>query len=249
MAGCAEPPTNDRMAGSSLQGVKITDLQSSEPATRIETQFAFSILVYDLDKSSLDQVSNVFRALNRRQIQYADKTAFDANGFAVGWAVHEKGAQVAQALTGIGAKRIHQRRLVIPKNTHETIWADPIEAQMITFPTSHRTIGRVALGKGRMGWLVSPTFDPDQRQLALIQLEPAFWNEDMTDLRVLEGKVPYKYQTFQAGRFSLALEPGDFCVLAPAGTILQQQTLSRLLFEVNREKTRLFVIVLEKAGN
>ncbi|MHC4552958.1 MAG: hypothetical protein ACYSUT_09380 [Planctomycetota bacterium] len=227
----------------------MSDLQPSQSAPPSETQFIFSILTYELDNSSRDQLSMVFRWLSRRQIQYADKAAFDANGFTAAWAGHEKGTKVAQALAAIGAQRVRHGRLITSADMHETIWDEPIEAQTITFPISHRRTGRVSLGQGRLGWLLSPRFDPDQRQLAHIQLEPAFWTEGMSDLRALEGKIPYKYQTFQSGRFSLTLEPGDICVLAPSGSILQQQTLSRMLFEADEQRTRLFVIVLERAGN
>lgn len=248
MSGCA-PQENEPPADPSLRGLKLSDLQPSASSVLPETRLNFTVLTYELDNASLDRISGVFRRLIWRDITYADKTAFDANGFIIGWGPHARGSQVAKELDDIGARQTRRSRMVITPETHEVLSDDPVEAHTLVFPTSHKSIGKVSVPAGRLGWLLSAQLDPQWPQEVSVQFEPAFWSNNLTDLRVLAGKVPFKYQTFAVGRARLKLQPGQLCVLAPAGTILQPQTLSRMLFEVNSEKTRLFVVILDKVGN
>lgn len=248
LVGCLEPQAGDRMRDPALEGVKFTDLQSSVRAAQSDPQLSFTVLTYELDDASLNSLSKVFRRLTRREIRYDNKTAFDANGFAVGWASGPKTSEVARTLTEIGAKRTRQSRFIIPPGAYEFICERPIDAQSMRFPTSHRTIGQVSLDMGKLGWLISVKHDDPGQTAVQVQLEPAFWKEGMSDLRLMSGKVPYKYQTFDVGRLTLEMQLGQLCVLAPAGAILQQQTLCRRLFAGEEQKTTFLVILFNGAG-
>ncbi len=248
LLGCIEPEAGNQIADPSLRGLKFTDLQSHTPAAPSEPQLSFTVLTYELDNASLNSLSKVFRRLTRHDIRYDNKTAFDANGFAVGSAAGQRTSEVARALKEIGAERVKQGRVIVPRGAYEFLTEIPMDAQSMRFPTSHRTVGQVSLDKGKLGWLLSVKHDESEQKSALVQLEPAFWKEGMSDLRLLSGKVPYKYQTFDVGRATLEMQPGQLCVLAPAGVILQQQTLCRRLFAGNEQTTTFLVILFNGAG-
>ncbi len=250
IAGCEQPQPSDPVDDVLLQGVKLGDLQPHEKSQSSEPQLSFSVLTYELDAASMDSLSRVYRLLSKWGIQYEDKTAFDANGFAVGLGMPQSGAEVARTLTEIGAKRVAQSRVGTPAGAHEVLSAAAVAPQTLWFPKSHRTLGGATLSAGQLGWIFSAQKDPNRDSVLTVQAEPAFWEQGLTDLRLLAGKVPFEFKTFDVGRFQIELRQGQFFVLGPAGAILTQQTLNQLLFATpKQDKGRLLLVIVDKVGN
>ena len=249
-AGCEQPQPSNSADDVSLNGITLSDLQASGKTQTTEPQLAFSVLTYELDAASMDSLSKVYRLLSKWGIQYEDKTAFDANGFAVGLGMPQKGAEVVRALAEIGARRITQSQVATPAGSHEVLSATAVEPQTLWFPKSHRTLGGATLSGGQLGWIFSAEKDPNRDLVLTVQAQPAFWEQGMSDLRLLAGKVPFKFKTFDVGRFQIELRQGQFFVLGPNGAILTQQTLNQLLFaDPRHDKGRLLVVIVEKVGN
>ena len=249
LVGCEQPQTNAPNEHASVQGIKLSDLQPSENIAFSKPEISFTVLTYELDSASMTQLSKVYRVLSKWGIEYEDKTAFDANGFTVGVGMPQKGSQVAKLLTDIGARRIAQARLSVPSQSHEVLTSAAVSSQSLLFPKSHRTLGSARIQSGKIGWIISAQKDSVRESILSVTTQPAFWEPNMADLRLLEGQAPFQYQTFSVGRFQIELREGQFFVLGPSGTILNQQTLSRLLFSTAEgEKGRLLVVIVEKAG-
>lgn len=248
--GCQEPRANRSGGDASIEGLTLADLQPHQSQqANSEFRLSISVLTYQLDVDSLDQLSRVYRVLSKRGIDYENKSAFNANGFSVGLGMHQKGGEVARALTEIGAAQTGHARVTIPTETHEAIFSVPVPPQSMTFPMSHRTRGGVTLGAGQLGWIFSAQKDPTAPGILAVQVEPAFWEQGLADLRLLSGEVPLQFKTFDVGRFYIKLQPGQFFVLGPAGAILRQQTLSQKLFTGSeRDRGQVFVVILQKAG-
>lgn len=245
--GCEQP--GGIADHTSLEGIKLSDLQATQESFPTQTMLSFSVLTYELDTASLDSLSRVFRLLVRWGIDYEDKTAFDSNGFAVGTAATQKASEVAQALTEMGAERVFQGRVNMPSGAHEVITSRSVEPQSLLFPMSHGSLGVAKVGAGYLGWIFSAVPDPTDSTMLKVRVEPAFWEKGMADLRLLTGKVPFKFKTFDVGRFEMELRERQFFVLGPVGSILSDQTLNRLLFvRPGQDKARVFIVIVQEAG-
>ncbi len=248
--GCdiSQPPA--RTEQPNIEGIKLLDLQA-ESYSFHETTLSFSVLVYVLDTTSLDAFEDVFQILSKQEIRFADSKAFDANCFAAGFGVHEKGGRIARKLSEIGAVRISQTRLTLPPGGREIIYGAPIdEPRAVLYSTATGGLGGVTVEKGRLGWVLSAGQDSAQRGIVEMTLGPASWDSGGAVLRLREGKEPYEFRLFDVGRFSVSLEAGQFCLLGPTHILDQQDTLNRLLFEVpGHNKIRIFVIICESTGD
>lgn len=248
--GCelSQPPVpRERL---NIEGIKLSDLQADNSPGN-ETTLQFSILTYTLDTTSLDAFGDVFRILSGRQIRVADPKAFEANCFAAGFGIHDKGGQVAQKLSAIGAVRLSQNRLIFPAGGREIIYAMPInEPRPVLYLTSTGGLGGMTIEKGRLGWVLSAGQDPALRGVVQMTLAPASWDSVGAVLRLREGKELYEFRRFDVGRFSVPLEAGQFCLLGPTHILDEQDALNKLLFEVpGQNKIRFFVIICESTGD
>ena len=242
--GCDTAQQNQTDDFSDIQGLKLADLQAEE-SEKTESLLSFSVLSYVLDANSLDTMESVIDILSDRDVRYDNAEAFGANGFVARKGEHRQGAQFAQKLRSIGAVRLSQSNLSIPSGVDESFYGvDITESMSIIYSTSQTGLGGTTLQRGKLGWILSAQADPLVRGLVHLTLGPAFWEKGIRDLRILEGKDPYQYRTFDVGRVHIQLEAGQFLLLGSDRSAGGQDTLNSLLFELpEQNKVRFFVII------
>jgi hypothetical protein len=242
--GCEVPPQPQEAATSDIEGITLADLKAEEPVEKeSESLLTFTVLTYALDAAMVEQLEPVIDTLTKRGLQFDDAQAFEANGFAIGFGPHEKGALIAQQLQSIGAVRITQNSMVIPPNTQEILYGtDFIGSRTVTYSTSASDTGEVTLRSGKLGWILSG--QAGAADTVQVTLCPAYWEPGASKLRLMAGQEPYLFEFFNAGRVWFPMQAGQFCVLGPQRIAEQQDTLDRLLFEVPRRKQVRFLVII-----
>ncbi len=245
--GCELPPQTPPQGDySDIEGITLDDLRPANlPQREQESLLTFSVLTYVLDTTHLDQLGPVFDSLSQQHIRFANRTAFTANGFSIGFGQHEQGAWVAQKLQAIGAVRTSQGSLMTPAESNEILYGtDVVGSKTLVYATSTTGVGGAALRSGKLGWVISGKNVPGQPDTSLVSLCPAYWEVEGRNLRLRTGQEPYLFHYFDVGRVELIMQPGQFCLLGPQRAVDDQDTLDRLLFEMpRRNQMRILVII------
>jgi len=252
LTGCETPQRNDSESLKDLlEGVKLSDLKDDSKSMDTESIMVFRVLTYTIVPDSVDELNEIIDTLSHREVRTANKTAFHANGFAIGISAFEGGSKIAQKLRSMGAVRTAQARMMFPPDKTEVLSRTLLQgSETVHYAKSSGSTAALTPKQGFGGWVFSARPDPRYRGMAQVKFFPATWLPGGENIRRAMGEEAIDYQPIQEGQVLARVEEGGVILLGPSRSVPDETTLDKLLFFVpgRRPKVQFFVIICDSVG-
>ena len=246
--GCQDPPHGADQVP--IEGIKLGDLAAGS-GEAVPPQIFFRMFTFDLPADQLDHLGSVFRNMSKRQIQFADRDAFDANGFLAGFGTQQEWPALSAELDKLIARKTATRNVVVYEAAGDDISTSMLSStQDVAWIGGDGRVKRDTFAVGRFTWMLKARPMQTIRGVAQVEIMPAYkigTQSFLTHLAHVRDFAP-----FSDSGFSLRMSPGDYILLGsageptgPDGSAIAPLTLNRLLFyPAERPNTlRLFVIL------
>jgi hypothetical protein len=233
LGGCQEPETQADQV--SIDGIKITDI-APETIETIPHQIVFRILTFEVPSEQIDLLQETFRAMSKRQIQFADRDAFDANGFLAGFGTQQEWPAFSGGLEKAISRRTATRNVVVYEAAGDDIAGSMLNSSHdVAWIAAGGKTSRETFAVGRFAWMLKARPLESIRGVAQVQIVPVYRIGTRSLLAHLASVSDFT--AFPASAISIRMSPGDYVLLGSAGEPVSRDgrpiaplTLNRLLF-------------------
>jgi hypothetical protein len=233
--GCKEPQT--RSAQIPLEGIKLADL---EPTTgtfgELGPQINFRVYIFEIPAERLSSPKELFLGLLRKPLHFANRTAFEANGFFVGFGRNEMWDEIAGRLQQLGARNAGTSLLIVFDDKGDDIILKAVDTERPIFYTnSAGKLAGVTLGDGRCALRIKAKPATGRRGTAEVDIQPIFKRSVDTSIARLLGTESKEEIVFDFAGFDLTMSRGDFVLVGPSRYEEDEISLSNLFFAARRD--------------
>ena len=248
MAGCGVEQAN--VPGPSLEGITVADLSPTvTPDSDRPPVLLFMVTTYLVDESYLDAVKNCYNSLPHEIIKFANKAAFEANGFSAFYGTGMAMGPVSDCLVRMGADRYGQASLILEAGSEQMFSTAFIENDKVEYISAEGDAKEVSLHNGTLGWAMTAQPDPSAPRRVLTHVEPIFLPHGLRHWPGAEKLAQKMSHRFGAAGFDVSLREADFVLLSVDRDSFAELTpLERLLFihPGRRNKLRIFAVLCVK---
>jgi hypothetical protein len=248
LGGCGK--SQNRTDKVPIDGIKLGNLATG-PDEAMPPRIGFRVFTFELPAQQVDLLKETFALMSKRQIRFADRDAFEANGFLAGFGTQQDWPALSVEMDKLVARRTATRNVVVYEaagddisvtllnSTHDVAW---IEA-------GGKAV-RDTFAVGRFTWMLKARPLESVRGVAQVQISPVYKLGTQSFLSHLAQVRDHT--AFSAAALDIRMGPGDYVLLGsagePAGLGGQSTapfTLNRLLFypAERPEMMRLFVVL------
>ncbi len=252
LSGCQEQQ-KIQPAKPSIEGIKLGDLAGGSDQ-KAPPQVCFRVFTFETPIERVDALRQVFDLMSRRQIQFADRDGFDANGFLVGFGTQQEWSALSAELEKLDARKIATNNIVI----HDE-GMDDLPMSLLNSTRDVAWVGkgdkavRDTFAAGRFMWKLKARPMGSVRGVAQVELVPIYkigTQSLLSHLAKVRDSVSFPF-----GGISVRMAAGDYVLIGSGGEPVGSDgqaigalTLNRLLFypAERPDRMRLLVILCAK---
>jgi len=216
-------------------GIKLDDLAAG-PDEKEPSQIYFRVFTFELPVEQVKPLQEVFKVMSRRQIRFADRDAFDANGFLAGFGTQEDWPGLSGELDKLVARKTATRNVVVYEAAGDDVSVSLLNStQDVAWVGEGGKVMRDAFAVGRFAWVLKAQPMESVRGVAQVEILPVYkigTQSFFSHLANMRDSSP-----FSAASMNIRMSPGDYVLLASGGEpvgadgqAIAPLTLNRLLF-------------------
>ncbi len=211
--GC---PTAEQAPGRTLiDRIKLKDLEPVDPGN-LPPQIRFRILRFEVPADQIATLQQGFSQFDTAQLRFAERRAFQANGFLAGFATNEHIGRLSALLERVQARRKETRNLLVYDDSGDNISMTTLNwKEEVSWKRADGKVAKDVFSPGRFSWMLKAAPVPDVRGVAQIRILPVYrmgTDSFLTYMARMRGYAPFDF-----GAFDVRMNPGDFVLLGSLG--------------------------------
>lgn len=221
--------------GAPIGGIKLGHLATGSDE-KTPPQLYFRVFTFELPTEQIDLLQQAFKLMSKRQIQFAERDAFDANGFLAGFGNQADWPKLSAELDKLAARKTATRNLVVYQAAGDDIAVTLLNStEEVAWIDAGGKVKRDRFAVGRFTWMLKAQPMESIRGVAQVQIMPAYRLGSQgffANLAHMRDDTP-----FSVGELKLRMSPGDYLLVASAGEpvgldgrAIAPFTINRLLF-------------------
>lgn len=211
--GCQE--ADQTPARTSVDGIKLKDLEPVDHST-LPLQIRFRIFRFEVPTDRIATLQQGISQLDTTQLSFAQRQAFQANGFLAGFGTNEHMSGLSALLEKIQARRKETRNLLVYDDAGDDISITMLNSkEEVSWKLAGGKVAKDVFSHGRFSWMLKAAPVPDIRGVAQVRMLPVY-------RMGTDGFITYlarmrSYAPFDFGAFDVRMNLGDFVLLSSSG--------------------------------
>ena len=198
-----------------IDGIKLRDL---EPAniSNLPPQIRFRIFRLEVPADQIATLQQGFSQFDTAPLSFAERRAFQANGFLAGFGTNEHINRLYTLFERIQARRKKTRNLLVYDDAGDDIYVTMLNSkEEVSWKLAGGKVAKEVFSPGRFSWMLKAAPVPDIRGVAQVRILPIY-------RMGTDGFLSYlarmrSYAPFDFGAFDVRMNPGDFVLLGSLG--------------------------------
>ncbi len=199
----------------SIAGIKLRDLEPVD-VSNLPRQIRFRIFRLEAPADQIASLQQDFLQFDTTQLIFAERRAFQANGFLAGFGTNEHIGRLSALFEKIRARRKETRNLLVYDDAGDDISVAMLNSKdEVSWKLADGKVAKEVFSPGRFSWMLKAAPVPDIRGIAQVRILPVYrmgTDGFLTYLARMRGYAPFDF-----GAFNVRMNPGDFVLLAPLG--------------------------------
>ncbi len=211
--GCSK--TEQAPGRAPIDHIKLKDLEPVDPGN-LPPQIRFRILRFEVPADQIATLQQGFSQFDTAQLRFAERRAFQANGFLAGFGTNEHLGGLSALLERVQARRKATRNLLVFDDAGDDISVTMLNSkEEVSWKRADGKVAKDVFSAGRFSWMLKAAPIPDIRGVAQVRILPVYrmgTDGFLTYMARMRGYAPFDF-----GAFDVRMNQGDFVLLGSLG--------------------------------
>ncbi len=199
----------------SIDHIKLKDLEPVDSGN-LPPQIRFRIFRLEVPTDQIATLQQGFSQFDTAQLSFAERRAFQANGFLAGFGTNEHIGRLSVLFERVQARRKETRNLLVYDDAGDDISVTMLNSkEEVSWKRAGGKVAKDVFSAGRFSWMLKAAPVPDIRGVAQVRILPVYRmgaDSFLTYLARMRSYAPFDF-----GAFDVRMNSGDFILLGSLG--------------------------------